>query len=53
MTGATATIPPKPKRERKPSKPLTPIEALAKIGKILDHLSAEDRRKVLSFVGAE
>jgi hypothetical protein len=32
-------------------KPLTPLDAVAKISKILKQLSATDRKRVLDFVG--
>lgn len=39
-----------PKRERKEVKPPTAIEAITKIGKILEQLSTVDRKRVLAFV---
>lgn len=37
------------KRKRDP-KPVTAIDAISKIGKILDQLSPNDRKRVLAFV---
>lgn len=37
-------------RERKPAKPMTPIDAIGKCGKILDQLEPADRARVLAFL---